>query len=110
MSDSNRISTYQNAYREYLAAETQAKRLADIVVAAGKKLEYWPTVTLSNTGVSLPTNQYGRDIDASIWPTALEIAEALSVYHAAQIAMREAWDLIKEPDRIGLQPPPGMSR
>jgi hypothetical protein len=46
------------------------------------------------------------NIDASSWPTAGEIQNAISVWDGAFNAMQAAWQRISPPERIALQSPP----
>ena len=111
MGETNLVAAYQNAVRRLQEAQVKAQRLADFISDAGKKLEYWPTVTFSNIDFKFPSveRQYVREVDAAAWPSAAEVAQAIVEYHDAKTAADVAWDAIDEDGRVGLQEPRGWT-
>ena len=101
----NPIADYQQAVKNLETATREAQRIADVVVDVGTKLRNWKRVSVANSGIGFPT---GHDIsvDASMWPTAQKVGEAIAQYHSAWTAAHNAWSAIPADNRAGLQPPP----
>jgi hypothetical protein len=106
----NEIEDYQQATRTYEGAQLACERLVGTVHAASRALQKWRTATVSNASVGFPAHLVlggggTSSIDASQWPTAQELANALSAYHATQILMKQAFDRIPETQRAVIKPP-----
>lgn len=101
------IRKYLDARNEFDQATRNAGRLTDIIVEAGRHLQRWQEVTVSNVGVGFPAELIGGpSIDAHQWPTAEELAEVLASWHDARHTTRNAWRAVPDSDHQGLQSPP----
>ena len=64
-------------------ARERVEQLVTVITDAANKLRHWDRVTVANVYVSFPPGLtlFGSDIDGEAFPSAQELAQALSEYH-----------------------------
>ena len=102
------IGKYQEALGELAKATHEAESIVAVVVAAGDALrKNWANVVVENSNVGFPAElTFGGvpSINASNWPSAQALAEALAAFHTALPIATNAWNAV--PNKASLQPPP----
>lgn len=101
------VRRYRAAHRERdRRAEAVLRRIGTIQQAA-RMLEHWQTVEVANVGLGFPKeiSMLGRTIDATAWPNAPELAEALVAWHEANQTVLDAWNALEPAERRALPPP-----
>ncbi len=108
MSETDPIQACQDALRTLEAAERKAEGLAQYVVNAGAALRDWKDLTFANLRppISFPIGMR-QAINAEGWPTAAEVAQAITDYHTAQNDVQNAWRRVPSEKRVGMSEPPG---
>lgn len=103
------VSTYQEALHNFTVATHRAEACVNTITDVADKLQDWKSVCVSNTSIGFPGRvaSSGISIDARDWPTAEQLAQALSSWHTTRNAAHNAWQMIPADRRLGLQPPPG---
>jgi hypothetical protein len=101
-------SRYLDALRELQQREGEVLRMVSIIQRAAKCLEHWKAVYVLNTGAGFPkeVTMVGRSIDASTWPTAQQLADALAGWHEAAEITRTTWARLPREMRSSMPPPP----
>jgi len=102
----DRIQAYQEALKKLEVTTRQVEHYVGEIQNGATKLRNWESVVISNSGVGFPAEAHGESIDANTWPSAQQLAEALSEWHKARHTVNNAWSAIPEERRTGLQPPP----
>jgi hypothetical protein len=102
----NSIQDYQESLRKLEAARNKVERFVVEIKNGANSLLAWDQVVISNVQVGFPPEAQVHSINADNWPTAQQLAEALSEWHKANHAVQNAWQAIPKADRTGLQPPP----
>jgi hypothetical protein len=104
------VDAYQAALRAMQGAEKEADKVARIIRNAGSALANWKQVVVSNvSGIGFPTEliigSNDQSINASEWPTALKLSQALAAYHTARHEAQSAFARLTPEQRTGLGPP-----
>jgi hypothetical protein len=99
---------YLDALRELQEREREVLRIVATIQRAAKDLEHWPAVCVVHAGAGFPkeVTMAGRAIDASTWPTASQLADALAAWHETAETARTAWARLPKETRTGLPSPP----
>jgi nucleotide-binding universal stress UspA family protein len=99
---------YERAVRGVSESERNVLRLVAMIREAAKHLERWQAVHVTHAGVGFPkeVTMTGPSIDATEWPTARHLADALAAWHEALEDARAAWTHLSPAERVGLSPPP----
>jgi hypothetical protein len=99
---------YLDALRELQGREGEVLRIVTTIQRAAKDLEHWPAVCVVHAGAGFPkeVTMAGRAIDASTWPTARQLADALAAWHETAEIARTAWARLPEETRSSLPSPP----
>ncbi|KAB1086514.1 hypothetical protein F4V91_08785 [Neorhizobium galegae] len=105
------IEAYIAARATYVQVNASLDGLASTIGAVGKYLtQNRARFSFSNTGHGLPMEALmGRDCmsaDGDAWPSAAQIMESLSQWHAAKNNVLNAWSSLTADQRAALQPPP----
>jgi hypothetical protein len=103
------LAEYQEALRVHERAEREAERIVGIIMDIATRLRNWKQVHVSNVGVNFPvevTATRSPEINGNAWPTARQLAEALSQYHSTLHEVGNAYRRIPENQRGVVQPPP----
>jgi len=101
------ISEYQTALREFEQATRRVERIVGIISDASSKLGDWQRVSVANINVGFPAEILrGPSINGSDWPTAQQLAEALSQYHSTLHEAGNTYRRIPADQRGVIQPPP----
>lgn len=101
-----------HAYLDAVQTESQAaervERLNQTTRDAVNALWNWRIMLFSGTTAEFPVGVVGagKKVNFMDWPTAETMMQALTDWHSADRAMREAWDAVPDAKRRGLQPPP----
>lgn len=110
---SAQIEAYQKAITELEAAANKVQRLVSTIRDGSSKLGDWKRLCVSNAppGVGFPPelalSPHTPSIDARAWPTGEQIAQAVSGWHQARGAVRQAYEAIPASQREVVTPPPG---
>jgi hypothetical protein len=101
-------SRYLDALRELQEREREVLRIVTTIQRAAKDLEHWPAVCVVHAGAGFPkeVTMAGRAIDASTWPTASQLADALAAWHETAEIARTAWARLPRETRTSLPSPP----
>lgn len=99
---------YLDAWRDLQQHEREVLRIVTTIQEAARNLERWQAVHVAHAGAGFPTEvtMTGRVVDASTWPTAQQLADALAAWHSAAEAAREAWHRDVPPEQRASLPPP----
>lgn len=99
---------YLDALRELQEREREVLRIVTTIQRAAKDLEHWPAVCVVHAGAGFPkeVTMAGRAIDASTWPTASQLADALAAWHETAEIARTAWARLPKETRTSLPSPP----
>lgn len=99
---------YLDALRELQEREGEVLRIVTTIQRAAKDLEHWPAVCVVHAGAGFPkeVTMAGRAIDASTWPTARQLADALAAWHETAEIARTAWARLPKETRSSLPSPP----
>lgn len=100
------IQNYQEALRKLESARHKVDRFVIEINNGANSLRTWDQVVISNVQVGFPPEAHVHSINADNWPTAQQLAEALSEWHKANHAVNNAWQAIPKEHKTGLQPPP----
>jgi hypothetical protein len=99
------VRSYLEARAAFDAAKDKAQGMVDACRRIVSMLDRWEGVSFSNVrGVGFPPGL--ALINADDWPSVQALAQAITDYHQARAAMREAWDHVPDDLLSGLQPPP----
>lgn len=102
------IRTYLDGVNNLERVEANAKSLFGVVIQVAAALQGNPLrVMFSNTLTGMPMS-VGTEraiADASKWPTAEQIQQALAQWHSARVATLQLWNAIPQADRGHLKPP-----
>jgi hypothetical protein len=100
--------TYLDALGSLQQREQEVLRIVTTIQGAAKKLERWQAVHVAHAGAGFPkkVTMTGRAIDASMWPTAWQLADTLATWHSAAEVARVAWSHVPQAERPKLPPPP----
>lgn len=90
------VERYSEAVNALSAATERAEGMVQVIREAAEKLKHWKLVILVNGSElsSDPAPPPGQRIDASTWPTATDLAQALSEWRAAEARAAQAWEAI----------------
>ena len=102
------VQRYIEARESLLRREAGVREVVARIRHAAAALEHWRSVHVAGAGVGFPKDvmMMNRAIDATQWPTALELAEALAAWHAAAEEAWAVWSRVPPADRARLEPPP----
>jgi hypothetical protein len=102
------VGYYLDALRELQERERGVLRIVTTIRQAATALEHWRAVYVEHSGAGFPkeVTMSGRAIDASTWPTASELANALAAWQEAAEIARTAWARLPPQLRSGVPPPP----
>lgn len=105
------IEAYIAARANYVRVNTALDSLASSISAVGRALtQNRARFSFSNTGQGLPIEaMMARDsisADGNDWPSARQIMESLSQWHAAKNDVINTWSSLNADQRSALQPPP----
>ncbi len=103
---SDPIRTYLDSITGLENATAVVNRLVSQLRHIAAELEHWQHVGIANVSVGLPVGAVDYSLNAEQWPQPVALAEALSAWHQARAAVRNAWARLPDTDRRGLQPPP----
>lgn len=109
MASEDPIAKYQDALSALDAAERAAQTVVGIVIDVGNKLaRNWKRVTVANADppIPFPVGAVTDSVNASTWPTAQELGQAMAAWHTARHEARNAWSAIPAERRVGIQGPP----
>jgi hypothetical protein len=110
MSDStDPVTAYKDALNEFRAAEHKVTPLVDAIKQTGQYLQgsNWKNVFVSNVGQTFPAGLLSAPtIDGAALPTGAQLGAALSRWHKARQAMLDAWRLVPDEYKSGLEQPP----
>ena len=105
----NPILEYRAALEALDRAEREAERIVGIITDAATHLRNWKQVRVTNVSVFFPIELSAArspEIIGRTWPSAHQLAEALSNYHAALRDAGSAHRRIPADQRGVVQPPP----
>lgn len=105
------VDAYLDARAKFEALGAETQKLARDLALVAQELELRPgTFYFSNVGVGLPPDALlvpqSHGFDGNNWPSAKQIMQHLSDWHAAKTAMENAWSAIPADRQAGLKPPP----
>lgn len=102
------LQTYLELARRLAQCERDVAAIVARVREIAGALEHWRTVYVLHAGAGFPkeVTMTGRAIDASKWPTADELADALGAWHASAETVRTAWARLSAASRASAPPPP----
>ena len=105
------VIKYREALKQRTEALREVQKLGDIVVEAGKGLRDPLDFKVSNSGVSfLAIGSTAHALNASSWPSAKQVAEAVSMLQRHDAATTNAWQSIPKEERYGLTEPERIGR
>lgn len=101
------VADYLEARAGLVKAIERAKQLAAIIVRGGEMLgEHRKRVTFVNSGAEVPEDMLpppsAKTDDASMWPSAKQLVEALVSRERSREKARRAWDAVPAHLRPGL--------
>jgi len=103
---SDPVAAYQDALSKLKSATAATEAVVRVVVDAGKKLERWRGTVIASVGGGYPLElARAPGINARDWPSAATLHKALTDWHEANTAVRNAWNAIPQERRVGLTPP-----
>jgi hypothetical protein len=106
---SDPIRNYLDSVANLEHVPANAKRMISVVLNVAAALQRNPLgVMFSNTVTGMPMS-VGTErpiANASDWPTAEQIQQALAHWHHARLQTSQAWSAISPSDRNSLKPPP----
>lgn len=101
---------YLEALRKMKDAEAVAENVANKIIAAGRAMQNWRQVSISNASFKFPPELIlvpGKPtIDAREWPSVEIIGQALESYHAARLVAQGAYHSVPAENRELLPAPP----
>ena len=105
------VEAYRKAFAEYQEARDRVREIVGIVRDVADLLKEPQRFQFKNA----PSHRSNpgtpvSNIDASSWPTAGDIQNAISVWDSSFNAMQAAWQRIPPPERIALQSPPSVMK
>jgi hypothetical protein len=104
------VEAYRKAFAEYQEARERVREVVGIVRDVADLLKDHPQRFQFKNAPSHRSNPGTpvSNIDASSWPTAGDIQNAISVWDSLFNAMQAAWQRIPPPERIALETPPSV--
>jgi hypothetical protein len=108
------MSTPLKAYTDSLAklrdAETRVESIVTLIATSSNSLTHWKYTAVVGTGLEdFPmAGRKIRTLDAASWPTGADIHAAICDWHAAFLAMKQAWDAIPADEQAGAKTPPAL--
>jgi hypothetical protein len=105
----NPLAKYLAALEALERAEHEAERIVSIITDAATRLRNWKQVRITDVSVFFPTEATATrssEINGRTWPSGVQLAEALSQYHAALREVGTAFRRIPADQRGVVQPPP----
>jgi len=106
---SDPIGDYQGALQRLEEAQRHAERYVQTISEAARALNDWRNTSVSNVegiGFSVEVSRSPHTINASNWPTAEQLARALTTWHGVMGDVSDTWRRIPAERRTGLNPPP----
>jgi hypothetical protein len=107
--DHDPIRSYLDAITRLDEAKAKVDNLRYLVEQTGQNLRHPYLFIVSNAGVSFPSEVAMSKVptmNASDWPSARQIAEALASLHTAHDKARNAFYALSESDRKNVAPLP----
>lgn len=101
------IAEYQQSLRDLERARNEAERIVQVITRAASLLEHWQDVRVSDVNVSFPVGiPQANIINGKDWPSAQQLAEALSRYHSTLHEVNNAYRRLPWDQRGVVRPPP----
>jgi hypothetical protein len=115
MATDDRVAAYLESLDTVRETATNLIRIRKIIQGAAQALsQHWGRVMVDHVGEEYPISiglaANVASINGQTWPTAVEIAEAISAAHTAYDQAQIAWKYIPEDQRRRLAPPPLRER
>lgn len=109
---SEAITKWQDAIIRRKAAVDNVERVVKSIKAISDKLFFWNKAVVSNISgggypmeLTMGGDPQATSINASTWPSAQELHDALVAFHKANAEVSAAWDAIPSDRRLGLSGP-----
>ena len=101
------IAAYNIARDAFLAADFHATNVVKPVQEAASMLagSKWQSAQVTGYPFPFPPGAGHSCINTQTWPTGEALGKALSNWHKAKSAMREAWDALDPSLRDNCEPP-----
>ena len=103
------LTKYREARKELDASQHTVERFAAEINEGARLLKDWRRTMVSNCTAGFPAEVAlvpGSSIDASRWPSGEALGTALSSYHQARHAARNAYNAIPDDLRSVVEAPP----
>jgi len=104
------IRNYSDATKEFDSAYLRVRKLGEITADVGRYLNNRPfRMMVSNVDVGFPPEiTFGEaecTLDAKVWPSAKQIAEALASLHQKAKRVEHAYASLSQTDKTLVNPP-----
>ena len=102
------VTIYESALAAHERAKAQVERMVKVISDGANKLRDYDRVGVSNSNVGFPPEVTftGQSINANEWPSAQNLAEALSAYHETRHEAANAWRAVPDSIRHVVKEPP----
>ncbi|MEZ4552941.1 MAG: hypothetical protein R3B59_03465 [Dehalococcoidia bacterium] len=106
MTNEDPIRRYLDAKRAFDEQTDRCRAHRDTIKDINNLMTRWWDMRFSNLDIGFPAGAAQLTFDAHRWPDLRRVAQDLADWHQLRHQLSNAWALVPEGDRGGLQAPP----